>query len=104
MWLYLAEIMTPRGASFAYSLNWIFVIIFALASLFVLDKYKSQKIYYVLWICCSIGILFIHLFVKETRGLSSTKKKKLYFPSNYQSGNKTVETPFKGFSKKIIIA
>ena len=80
--LYVAEIMTPRGAGFAFGLNWIFVILFAILPPFTLGSEKQQNTYLGFCICWSLGILFSLLFVKETKGLSSYQWKKLYFPSN----------------------
>ena len=78
--LYVAEIMTPRGAGFAFGLNWIFVILFAIVPPFTLDSASRQNTYLGFCISWSLGILFSLLFVKETKGLSTYQWRKLYFP------------------------
>jgi len=70
MWLYVAEIMTTKGAGIAYGINWIFVIGFALFSLLIFERYNPQKLYLICCIFCSVGIFFIMHYIKETKGLT----------------------------------
>ena len=81
MWLYIAEIMTPRGAGFAYGLNWIFVIIFAIISSLLFKDERQQNSYLGLSIFWCIGIFFILHYVRESKGLSPYRWKRLYFPN-----------------------
>ena len=88
MWLYISEILLPEGAGIAYAVNWIGVIILSMCSLFLFEKGNRKLIYLMFASFCSIGILFIMLFVKETRGLTNKQCKQLYFPSkSYGSPN-----------------
>ena len=71
--------MTSRGAGFAFGLNWIFVIVFAVISSLLFEN--QQKFTYLgLSLFWCIGIFFILHFVRETQGLSPYKCRKLYFP------------------------
>lgn len=85
MWLYLAEIMTPRGAGFAYGVNWMSVIILSLFGLFLFGNVERSTVYLIFSSFCALGMLFILLFIKETSGLSTYRCKKLYFPKKKKS-------------------
>lgn len=85
MWLYLAEIMTPKGAGIAYGFNWIGVIIFSLGSLFLFEKVNRSLVYLLFASFCSLGILFILLCIRETKGLSPYRCKKLYYPKGFKT-------------------
>ena len=72
--------MTPLGAGIAFSLNWIFVIVFAVISTLLFEN-QQRNTYLGLSINWWIGIFFILHFVRETKGLSHYKWRKLYFPN-----------------------
>lgn len=79
LWLYVGEICNDKGASFASFMNWTFVLII---SLFTQPMMKSAMgnagTFIVFGVCNCFAVVFILIFMKETKDLSDEEVKNLY--------------------------
>ena len=69
VWIYMSEVMNEKGVAVATFLNWLFTLIFALTTTQIFDALNGSMFY--MFACfCGAGLLFVCLFIKETKGLS----------------------------------
>mmetsp|Transcript_32703 Transcript_32703/g.28971 ORF Transcript_32703/g.28971 Transcript_32703/m.28971 type:complete len:477 (-) Transcript_32703:66-1496(-) len=78
LWLYLAEIMTEGGMSLASVLVWILTIIVGLFTPRMFDLLTPKGMYFLFAAIDIAGLLFIFIFIKETKGKSKSQLKTLY--------------------------
>eukprot|EP00347_Sterkiella_histriomuscorum_P009190 403342179 len=84
-WLFMAEIMTPKGLSIAILINWIATLGIAIATPFLI----SGELFIVFGVFCVICGLFSLILLKETKGLNEAQILALY--SKEQQGVKYKE-------------
>ena len=77
VWIYMSEIMNDKGVAMGTFINWTFTLIFAVgtSSLF---NWSSTWTFISFAASCSMGLIFVSLFIKETKGLTETEVFGLY--------------------------
>jgi hypothetical protein len=78
VWLYMGEILNDKGISVAVFLNWLMTLIVGLLSPSIIDGIGIGPTF-IMFGCFNVcASIFISIFMKETKGLSSEKASKLY--------------------------
>lgn len=79
VWLYMGEICNDIGSSFASFMNWTFVLLISLFTPTLFASSLGNAGTFVLFGVCNVfGVVFIMLFMKETKDLSDEEVKNLY--------------------------
>jgi hypothetical protein len=79
VWLYMGEICNDIGSSFASFMNWTFVLIISLFTPTLFASSLGNAGTFILFGACNcFGVVFILLFMKETKDLSDEQVKNLY--------------------------
>ena len=73
-WIYMSEIMTDKGLSIAVLLNWIFTLVMAIVTPYVI----SGALFIVFGAFCIVCALFSLFILKETKGLTEAEVAVLY--------------------------
>ncbi len=73
-WIYMAEIMTDKGLSIAILLNWLFTLLMAIVTPFVI----SGELFIVFGALCAVCGCFCLFIMKETKGLTEAEVANLY--------------------------
>ena len=73
-WVYMAEIMTDKGLSIAILLNWLFTLLIAIVTPFVI----SGELFIVFGAMCAVCACFCLFIMKETKGLTEAEVACLY--------------------------
>ena len=73
----MSEVMNDKGVAMGTFINWTFTLIFAVgtSSLF---SWSSTWTFCVFAITCGLGVLFVLICIKETKGLTETEVFGLY--------------------------
>ena len=79
LWLYAAEIMTESGMAAASLITWIITIIFGLFTSKFFDLLKPVGVYFTFTGIDILGLVFIIIVIKETKGKSKEELKSLYY-------------------------
>lgn len=93
LWLYAAEIMTESGMAAASLITWIVTIIFGLFTSKLFDALTAKGMYFTFTGVDVVGLLFIIIFIKETRGRSKDEIQFLYCDSKYHPLQNEERTP-----------
>jgi len=70
-WIYMSEVMNEKGVAMGTFLNWLFTLIFAVCSPYLMNEFPSAS-FYGFGCCCAISCIFTIVFVRETKGLNFT--------------------------------
>ena len=79
MWLYLAEVMPGAGLSIAAFVNWGVLLLISLATPVMVQDWPGVK--WTFWfyaICCFLGLIFVAVFIEETKGKSEEEIKLMF--------------------------
>jgi hypothetical protein len=78
VWLYMGEILNDKGISVAVFLNWLLTLIVGLLSNSIIDGIGIGPTFIMFGCFNAVSAIFISIFMKETKGLSSEKASRLY--------------------------
>lgn len=80
VWLYLGEIMNDKGLSIGVFVNWCFALLVGLLTPTLMDPNNlgPSGTFYLFGVCNIIAVVYILLFMKETKGLTDLEAKNLY--------------------------
>lgn len=71
VWIYMSEVMNEKGVAVGTFLNWLFTLIFAISTTKIYDSLNGNM-FEMFAGFCGAGLLFVFLFIKETKGLSES--------------------------------
>merc|ERR1719199_2075544 len=80
LWIYLAEICTDAAISLAVGVNWVFAIMVGFLTPYMLNNWLHNYTFLLFAFFCFLALLFVIVFVKETKGKSEAECKLLYSP------------------------
>eukprot|EP00343_Euplotes_focardii_P011976 CAMPEP_0205831238 /NCGR_PEP_ID=MMETSP0206-20130828/43480_1 /ASSEMBLY_ACC=CAM_ASM_000279 /TAXON_ID=36767 /ORGANISM="Euplotes focardii, Strain TN1" /LENGTH=386 /DNA_ID=CAMNT_0053135683 /DNA_START=299 /DNA_END=1459 /DNA_ORIENTATION=+ len=86
LWLYLAEIMTEIGISAASGIVWTLTICVALFTPRLFDLLTPKGMYFLFAAIDVLGLIFIFIFMKESKGVSKNDLKYLYCSESVKRG------------------
>jgi Sugar (and other) transporter len=78
VWLYMGEILNDKGISVAVFLNWLMTLIVGLLSPTIIKAIEIGPTFIMFGCFNAVAAIFIFIFMKETKGLSSEKASRLY--------------------------
>lgn len=78
VWLYNGEILNDKAINVACFGNWTFVLIVALTTGWFFDNIGIAGTFIMFGVCNLVAVVFIAIFMRETKGLSESQVKKLY--------------------------
>lgn len=78
VWLYLPEILPEKGVSIAALANWVGCLIIGLCFPIVKDAIKIQGTFLIFLACCVASLIYIALWVKETKGKSGEEIEEMF--------------------------
>jgi len=67
-WLYMADILPGTGISISTAVYWLFTVVVGLGFPWMKDTYSIVTTFIFFLICTLIGVIFIIVFIKETKG------------------------------------
>lgn len=73
LWLYIGEILNDTGISVAVFLNWFITLIVGLVSPSIINYFGIGPTFLMFGCFNAFSAIFISIFMKETRGISSEK-------------------------------
>lgn len=76
-WIYMSEVMNDKGVAMGTFLNWLFTLLFAVVSPYLIQT-NLQYTFFGFAGCCVISFIFSIIFVKETKDLNFTELQLLY--------------------------
>lgn len=78
VWLYNGEILNDKAINVACFGNWTFVLIIALTTVWFFDNLGIAGTFIMFGVCNLVAVIFIAIFMRETKGLAEDQVKKLY--------------------------
>mmetsp|Transcript_17593 Transcript_17593/g.15506 ORF Transcript_17593/g.15506 Transcript_17593/m.15506 type:complete len:486 (+) Transcript_17593:14-1471(+) len=78
LWLYAAEVMTDSGMAFASFISWCGTIFFSLLTQQLFNWLTVKGTYFMLFGINAVGLLFIIIFIKETKDKTKEQLASLY--------------------------
>ena len=80
LWLYCGEILTPKTLSVAIFLNWLMIVVTGLLTPSLINSWLGAGPTFMMFgVCNLIGVGILSQIMKETRGISDSEVKTLYF-------------------------
>jgi hypothetical protein len=83
IWIYMSEVMNEKGVAVGTFINWTLTLIVGFGTTYLFNSLKGDT-FYVFATTCGIGLIFIIMFVKETKGLTQEDLLNLYRPDRYK--------------------
>jgi len=77
VWLYMGEIMNDKGLSMGALVNWTLTLCVGLFTPTLLD-WSPAGTFYLFGVCNIISVVYILVFMRETKGLNDIEAKNLY--------------------------
>jgi magnesium-transporting ATPase (P-type) len=81
LWLYVSEILGPKGLSLVAFINLVFTVIFGCCGNIFFKLLTAAGVYLSLFFIQIVCIFFIYQYVVETRGRTKEECEKLYLPN-----------------------
>ena len=82
-WLYNAEIMTEAGMSIATFINWVVTILISLLTPTMINEWpKEAATFYMYAGFCLLGLVFVLIWVKETKGKTAKEIRQMFSPTS----------------------
>ncbi len=80
VWLYLSEICSDKATSVNTVVSLILTLVISVSTLFIMDETFGEHgwLFFVYGCTCTIGLVYVILKMKETKGVSEEKVKRLY--------------------------
>ena len=88
LWLYLAEICTEKGISTGILANWTTGLIVSQITPYLLT-WAANYTFFIFGCFCFMTLMFVILFMRETKGLAESECKLLYCPHHHMSTKDT---------------
>lgn len=90
-YLYTSEVMPPIGIGIAFAVQWGMAAAVAYGVPVGIDTFGSQTVtvFFSAWLL--VGIAFMAIFIKETKGKSAREVGQLYAPKVNDQGERWVE-------------
>jgi len=87
MWLYIGEILNDKAMSMGAFSNWLIALLIGLLTPTLMDPNNlgPSGTFYLFGICNIIAVVFILVFMRETKGLNDAEVKNLYRKDKIQS-------------------
>ena len=91
MFLYIAEITTEVGVSVATFIVWTMIVIFGLFTVDLFKTLTAAGVYFALAAFSMLGLIFIILMIKETKGKTKKEIQALFFTETQPAESKSIE-------------
>ena len=78
LWVYISEVLTSKGISFAAQVNYLGAIFFGSTVNIFFEVLGAPIVYLIFAVIQIISFSFINIFVKETKGLNKAEWERLY--------------------------
>ena len=83
-WLYLSEICNNKATSVNTVVNWFWTLVISISTPFLFDAMNGY-VWLMFGITAVLGLAYIVLVMKETRGMPKEKVKRLYYKDSGDS-------------------
>jgi len=90
-WLYLAEICNDKSMSIAMLANWTCGLLIGQLTPYLLNEWLQNYTFLLFFAFTVGGLIFVIVYMKETKGLTETEIKVLYWPKNKSLGERVEE-------------
>lgn len=77
VWLYLSETCNDKATSVNTVMNWFWTLVISFITPVMNDKLEGWT-WFIFAITCTLGLIYVVIFMKETRGLTKEQQKRLY--------------------------